>query len=138
MKLLHIGVTILLLAGAASCKKKEYPDSVTTNEAVFFFNGTVRDSLVDIGAGINDYYMYSYYNQDSAGVYSFTGHLKKVACTDNCPASLIITLRDNKQLPQGSVTTADAFTPGDHPFADNNPEYNVTFQQMYNGTAGSV
>jgi PKD repeat protein len=137
MKLLHIGVMILLLAGAVSCKKKEYPDSATTNDAVFFFNGSVSDNPVSVAAGINDYYMYSSYKQDSNGVYSFTGNLRKTDCTDNCPLSLSISLRDSKQLPMGSLTTADTFTPGDYTFADNNPEYKVTFLRSYNGNPAS-
>jgi PKD repeat protein len=136
MKLLHIGVMILLLAGVVSCKKKEYPDSLT-NDAVFFFNGSVRDSLVSVAAGVNDYYMYSSYKQDSAGVYSFTGNLRKVGCSNNCPASLSISLRDSKQLPMGSVTTANTFISGDYTFADNNPEYKVTFLRNYNGSAAN-
>lgn len=137
MKLLHTGVMILLLAGAVSCKKKEYPDSVTTNDAVFYFNGSLSDSLVSLAAGVNDYYMYSSYRQDSDGVYNFIGNLRKVGCSGNCPVSLTIGLRDSKQLPMGSVTTADTFTPGDYPFADTSPEYRVDFQRSYVGTMAS-
>ncbi len=61
--------------------KKDYP--VSSNETpVFYFNGTVNGTPVNVNAGVNNYFMYSSYAQDSNYVYNFLGELKQTNCTD--------------------------------------------------------
>ncbi|MFH1005094.1 MAG: PKD domain-containing protein [Bacteroidota bacterium] len=66
----------------SSCKK-EYPPTSSNGNPVFYFNGTINGNPVNIQAGINNYYMYSSFNQDSTGLYVFSGDLKQSNYTSN-------------------------------------------------------
>lgn len=135
MKLLRIGLLIMLFAGFVACKKKEYPESVVKNDTVFYFNGNVNGQPISVGAGIDDYYMFASYNQDSGGVYNFIGHLKSLYCSDgsNCPKSVRVQLRNYASLAQGAaVNTQSAFVTTSYPFAEDIMGYAVTFNGTYN------
>lgn len=85
-----------------SCKK-EYPDVISNETPVFYFNGNINGSAVNIQAGINDYYMYSSFVQDANKVYNFFGDLKQTNCT-SCTNRIQFQINDYKTtVPNGSV-----------------------------------
>ncbi len=71
---LFIFIIILFLG----CRK-DYP-AVSSEASVFYFNGTVNNTAVKIEAGVNSYYMYSSFTQDSNNVFNFLGELKPANC----------------------------------------------------------
>lgn len=87
MKRYLIYIIIASAGFLASCKK-EHLTTNTNASPVFYFKGLVGNSAMDLQAGINNYYMYSSYNQDSNGVYNYTGSLKEYNCTSSCPPSI--------------------------------------------------
>lgn len=139
MKLLRLGLLIMLFAGFLACKKKEYPESAVHNDALFYFKGTVNANPVSVSAGIDDYYMYSSYNQGSDGVYNFSGQLKSLGCPDsNCANTLRIQLRNSTPLPAGAaVNTQSAFATTTYPFSTAGMVYMVSFNSSYNKTPGT-
>ncbi len=84
-----------------TCKKEQLPPSTTLNQPIFSFNGSIASYNMTLQAGVNNYYMYSSFSQDSSGVYSFTGALKSTSTNQN---SLQITINDYKT----SLTNAAA------------------------------
>src|ERR1700744_1131977 len=75
LKLIAVLVSISLLT--ITCKKEHGPISTTANP-IFYFNGLVGNNHTEINAGVNNYYMYSSYVQDTNHVYNFIGDLKQI------------------------------------------------------------
>lgn len=90
-----------LIVILASCKKKEYPDSVTETPA-FYVSAKIDGQPVMLQAGTLGYYMYSSYSQDVDGMYSFIADVKPSNCGSACPNSVRIELNDNIQTLQGN------------------------------------
>lgn len=100
-----------------SCKKQEVeptPGDESTSP-VFHFNGNVDGSFVNLNAGLNDYYMYASYSQDTAGMYSFTGNLKQVHCVTNCN-SISFQINDNRRSSKGGSSNIDSLLPGTYKY----------------------
>ncbi len=80
-----------------SCHKETFPPTTTENQPLFSFNGSIGGNSLNLQAGVNNYYMYSSFAQDSVGrdsvVYSFTGNLQSTTTTKN---SIQITINDYK------------------------------------------
>lgn len=95
MKALSFYILLFLVIVSLSCRKKKYPESEEiVGEVVYFSKLTVDNMPVSLEAGVNGYYMYSTYKQDSNNVYSFIGDLKPTNCA-NCP-SLKVQINDFK------------------------------------------
>lgn len=108
MKLLTYSLFLALLIPSFSCRKKDYPqDVVITNSPVYYSKLHVNNVPITLQAGIDDYYMYSSYKQDSNNVYGFIGELKKNNC-DNCTNSLKIQINDYRSSTFNSVVMADS------------------------------
>jgi PKD repeat protein len=126
-----------------TCKKEQLPPSSTIGQPVFSFNGIIGGSEVSMVAGINNYYMYSSFIQDSAGhdsvVYGFIGNLQR---TSTSRSSIQFIINDCKYTLRNvsvashidssfSRTTYYYYTPG-----YDTTGYKVTFTpKIYNGTA---
>lgn len=86
---------ICISAVFVTCKKEVLTPSSTVGQPVFSFTGTIGTNSLNLQAGVNNYYMYSSYNQNPAGinlvVYSFTGNLQNTGTPNN---SISITLND--------------------------------------------
>lgn len=137
MKKQHILPVLLICAGLFStCKKKDLPEAEPGNDPQFYFRGTVNGSDFALDAGINDYYMYSGYSQNSNGCYSFLGHLKPVNCT-SCPNSIRIEINDHINSPMNGISGADsAFIPTCYPYFTTVPgpiTYTVQFFPLWSG-----
>ena len=103
------------------CKKKELPENVDLNSPQFGFTGTVNGTMINLKAGIDDYYMYSNYTQDNNGVYHFLGDLKKADCA-NCPNSISIEINNHKVSGLNGISGADsAFSFKYYPIMSGNP-----------------
>ncbi|MGZ3882922.1 MAG: PKD domain-containing protein [Bacteroidia bacterium] len=98
---------ILMTVLGLSCQKKKYPDSSTQDSPVFYFRGTVNGVPVELNAGLNNYYMYSAYEQDMNNVYSFNGDLRPENCS-NCPNSIKISINDYKSSAAGGNVNIDS------------------------------
>lgn len=82
--------------------KKEYPVS-SVGTPVFYFNGTVNGSNENLQAGVNSYYMYSSFSQDSNLVYNFFAELKQTNCP-NCANKIKFQINDfTTSTPNGSA-----------------------------------
>lgn len=137
MRVLSYFILILVFLGS-SCKKKDYPENIITNEPVFYFTGEVNGQPVSFKAGENDYYMFSSHELDSNKVYNFMGELKKNTC-DNCANRLLIQVNDFKVSGQGEAIDINAAVKtGTLPLHINSEEsYRVKFQSVYNKNGGS-
>jgi PKD repeat protein len=135
MKLRFIFIPFLLFSLWA-CRKKEYPQSVTENDSIFYFSATIDGNPVKMDAGVNDYYMYSSYRLDSSSnLYSFTGDLKRSDC--NCGSRLQIGINADKvYLPNASVQIDSALKPAAYPLYAGD-SYLVQFQSASNKTPAS-
>lgn len=103
-KIKLVSYSIIVLAVLVSCKKKTYPESNVDGEPLFYFTGNVNSVPVDLKAGINDYYMYSSWTQDSNGVYGLTGHLR----SSNGSSANSIRILMNSQRAYSSSESCDA------------------------------
>jgi hypothetical protein len=89
-----------------SCQKEHITTTNTTvGSPVFYFNGTVGSNNVSLQAGKSNYYMYSSYSQNSAGVYSFIGNLKEFGCSSNCVSSIEFIINNYRTRPSGAAET---------------------------------
>lgn len=140
MKLLHYSLVLALLITGFSCRKKKYPeDVVITNTAVYYTKLKVNDQPLTLEAGIDNYYMYSSYIQDSNNVYGFIAELKKSNC-DNCGNSLKIQINDYKSSVFNSVVSPDSsFRKGTYHFYSGakDPSYAVNFSSSIQSEAYS-
>jgi PKD repeat protein len=93
MKSLKLILAILILTGLSACQKKKYPESVTENEPVFRFSATIEQEPVAIAAGVNDYYVFSGFMQDTSGLYTFSSDLKQIDC-QQCSNRLEVSLNN--------------------------------------------
>lgn len=98
----------------ASCKKEHLTPENSSSSPVFYFKGTVGNTAMNMQAGINNYYMYSSYTQDSHGVYNYTGNLKEYNCSSNCPPSIEFIINNYRTLASGAGESniSTSFKPG--------------------------
>ncbi len=101
-RLIYLFSFVLIIFGTG-CKKERIGDKPFKEESpVFYFKGNVSSVPVNLEAGVNNYYMYSFYKQDSSnGLYSVLGNLREVNCT-NCSNHVIFQLNNNRLSPIGS------------------------------------
>jgi hypothetical protein len=102
-------IILLIFIGIAflTCKKEELPQSSQAAQPVFFFNGNINGTPKNWQAGVNNYYMYSSYTQDSVGVnkvvYGFSGTLQSTNSNTN---SVQIIINDKEvTAPNASVAS---------------------------------
>ncbi|MDP1803239.1 MAG: PKD domain-containing protein [Bacteroidota bacterium] len=130
---------LLVLIILASCKKKEYPLSSIEGTPVFNCSMNVNGNPTTFEAGVNNYYMYSSYQQDSNNVYGFIAGLKQANCS-NCPNSIQIQINDFKVSAANAQTQIDsALFPGSYNYlASSSASYfTAQFQSSYNQPAAS-
>jgi PKD repeat protein len=101
----NILVLLLLVFFAPRCKKEHAAPAVTMGAPVFYFNGTIGGVATSFNAGVNNYYMYSSYTQDTNHVYNFTGDLKETTSAAN---SISITINDHKASGLNVSTNIDS------------------------------
>jgi PKD repeat protein len=83
MKIVRLIFSLLVMVlFIQSCKKEHAPVS-TTGTPEFYFNGSIAGVSTSLNAGVNNYYMYSSYVQDSNNIYDFIGDLKQTASNLN-------------------------------------------------------
>ena len=133
VKIILALLTVILFT--VTCKKEHVP-ATTISTPVFYFNGMVGGVSTSIDAGINNYYMYSSYTQDTNHVYNFIGNLQKTTSNLN---SIEIQLNDYKVSPVNSNTQPDSsFKTGSYSYYSvgvTDTVYNVQFNSSYiNGT----
>lgn len=121
-----------------SCKKKTLPEPEPGNEPVFYFSGQVDGTPYTLEAGINDYYMYSDYIQNSAtGVYGFKGLLQQSNCS-SCKNSIEIEINDHRSSAIGGPSGIDsAFQSTFYPYCAGSwapASYKVTYYPIFNNT----
>ena len=139
MKVFFFIVLAFFLTVFWGCNKKKYPDSIIDAQSVFYFKALVNNTPVSFGAGVNNYFMYSSFNQDSNSVYNFTGTLKQTTCAGACANSVRIQINDYKVSPANAPVKNDSsFISKTYPFSTYmNTPYDVTFQSSYNKPAAS-
>lgn len=146
-KVTHFLLFTFVAAIFITCKKQEITPSSTEGQPVFSFYGNMGGNILNIQAGVNNYYMYSSYSQgnnnlgpDGYGIYSFTGTLQNTSTPNN---SIQITLNDDMLIPTGnpsdisnSIVAGNTYyytVPGGTPVSES-----VSFTpKVYAGTATS-
>src|SRR6185437_4080987 len=73
---------LVIVLFSFACKKEHAPTS-TVGTPEFYFSGTVGGVTTTLDAGVNNYYMYSSYTQDTNNVYNFIGDLKQTTSNLN-------------------------------------------------------
>ncbi|MEZ4686535.1 MAG: hypothetical protein R3B47_10845 [Bacteroidia bacterium] len=122
----HIPLVFGLLILVAGCKETPLPP-VVIEEPVFFVKGTVGGETVEINAGKDDYYLFTDFEQDTAGLYTFRSEL-------SAPGKPAVMLSLNSQTRAGqgaSVDPSEAFRETSYPFAVSDSVlvgYNVSFK----------
>lgn len=132
-------VLTILFCFLISCRKKDYPPSTIDGAPVFNCTMVVNGVPVDFAAGVNNYYMYSSFQQDSNNVYGFIAGLKQTNCT-SCPNSIQIQLNDFKISSLNAPSGIDsALTVRDYNYWGSNATlfYTAQFQSSYNKIAAS-
>lgn len=98
-----IYILILVLLLSVGCKKKKYPETVEAGESPFYLRLKIDSQPLEINAGKDNYYMYSYISRDTANVFGLVGEFKQAGCTI-CPNSLKIEVKDSKpSLPNAGI-----------------------------------
>lgn len=139
MKQSHVLITVLITVLVFnSCKKKDLPEAEEGNTPQFYFTGNVDGTDVNLQAGVNDYYMYSGFNQSSAtNVYGFTAALKPQNCT-SCNNSIEIQINDYRQSAFNGPSGIDtAFQSVFYPYCMGNwapVSYSLSFYPIFNNT----
>jgi hypothetical protein len=140
---------LVLIASAfvlvlAACKKKEYPVQPTTGTPEFYVKANVENQPILFQAGTGDYYMYSSYEQNADGLYSFIANIKQKSCGVACPNSLKIELFDNQSsTANGESNINSSIKPGDYQFVNSNTViptivgYAVTYRGSFNLSANT-
>ncbi len=114
------------------CGKKKYPQSAVVNGTVYGFTAMIGNKAVSLSAGVNNYYMYSSYSQDSSGIYNFLGELKQTGCS-NCPNSLKIQINDFKvSAVNGPMVLDSILLPRSYSFYSAIFHYEAQFQSQFN------
>lgn len=88
--------------------RKEVPLLPPSNDPVFKATGTIGSTELNMQAGVNNYYMHSYYTSDVLDVYEYTGELKPRDCPFPCPNSMRVRIRDYAQHSVTASTVADS------------------------------
>ena len=139
MKNFNYLILLVAFAVIVSCKKKEFPESSSENLPIFNCSMLVNGVAQSYTAGINNYYNYTSFFQDSNNVYGFIGNLKQSNCV-SCPNSIQIQINDYKISGSNtSVNIDSALYIGNYPYlyTSNTKSYTVQFQSFYNKTASS-
>jgi PKD repeat protein len=134
-------LSILFIGGC----KKDYPDDdpTDTDKPVFYFSGNVNYVPVKIEAGVNDYYMYSFYKKDSNNVYNFFGQLKQINCI-NCVNQIKFQINDYTTSSSVNTDIKKSFTENYYPFLKNSPQdgtpnnFLVNFRPQHSGNNTAI
>jgi hypothetical protein len=128
-------LTFSLLLGFLGCEKKRYPDNITENGTIFFFEGIVDGVKKKISAGIDNYYMYASYI-DNGGILQFNADLKRTDC-ENC-SGIRLLLNDSHLSSPGSGLSDSSLKVKSYAYArENSKDYDVKFQPFFNRSAKS-
>ncbi len=122
-----------------ACKKKTFPEPEDGNAPQFYFKGNVNGTGVSLEAGVNDYYMYSSYLQNSSNsVYSFGGSLRSQNCV-TCNNSFSVEVNDFRTSTYNGPSGIDsAFQAMFYPYFSGNPapvSYSAYFYSVFNKNA---
>ena len=124
---------LIVVLFTVTCKKEHAPIS-TLATPEFYFNGTVNGISTSLNAGVNNYYMYSSYKQDSNNVYTFIGDLKQTTSNLN---GIEIDINDYKVSAINANTNPDSsLKTGSYLYYSigvNDTTYNVQFTSSYTG-----
>lgn len=142
MKQIYVlSIALIAMASFSSCKKKTLPEAEEGNDPQFYFNGKVNGTDYQLQAGVNDYYMFSSFNQSTlTNVYGFTAALKQNGCT-TCNNSLEIQINDWKYSSTNGASGIDsAFQSIFYPYCEGTwapVSYSMTFYPLFNNTPQS-
>jgi PKD repeat protein len=139
MKTKHFILLIGFVFVLNACKKTNYNNTSTSGPVVFYFNGNINNSPVNIQAGVNNYTMSTSYANTLHNVYIYKGEFMPIGGSQGSPNSLEIFFDDNSLSPQsGSAHIDSVINPGYYSFAIPSgmpTAYSVQFQDYFNQTA---
>lgn len=128
-----VSLTALLLC---SCRKKDFPETITTTESDFYFNGQIDGATVSLKAGIGGYYMYSSHAKDSTvSLYRYIADLKPADC-NHCKNSIQVIIHDPRSVSTTEKMLIDSLLPGAYPLMGAS-FYEVKFNSLFNKNAAA-
>ena len=89
----------------AQCTKIELPPP-SEGEPIFTFSATIDGTPTNLQAGIDDYYMFTSFEKDTAEVVTFIGTLQQQNCADTCRESIRIEIRDIERSSNSIIDNA--------------------------------
>jgi hypothetical protein len=134
----------ILILGTGCGDELELPEP-QLETPVFSVSAELNGQPFQWQAGVEDYYMFTDFEQDNAGVYTFSGRMAQDDCNNNCAGSLAFYFRGQEARSQGEPV-APPFSPGQNfpfsPVPDSvEVEYQVQFSNLsigLNPVGGSV
>ncbi|HQQ94021.1 MAG TPA: PKD domain-containing protein [Bacteroidia bacterium] len=134
MNWLRLLICIPVLFFFSHCEKKKYPETTRENNPEFYARLALPSGEIKLEAGIEDYWMFSGFSQDSSGLYHYQSEFRPKSCTGACPNSLYIEISDtHTMMPSAPADINSALHTGFYTFSS--PSWKVSFQSQYNKTA---
>jgi hypothetical protein len=94
------GIRTLAVTGLLSllyaCEKKPLPEQLENNKPEFYLDALVAGEKVYLGAGEENYFMYSSYYHDTNQVFVLKADLRQSNCNTNCGYALTVLINDSK------------------------------------------
>jgi len=92
-----------------------FPEDIISDEPVFTFSS--NNDFYNIKAGVNDFYMFTDYEQDNLEVYSFIARFAPLStCTGACDEMLTIKIRDAQAIETTSTSLEPTLDVGSYNF----------------------
>lgn len=110
MKIVYYLSIITLILSSVGCQKLEVPVT-EPSQPVFFMDFRVNGFEQNLTAGIENYYMFTDFRRNEAGLHTFTGELREITCENACPRSLKIQIGDIELAPEGIININESLSP---------------------------
>ena len=133
-RLLHILILMGTIALIDGCNEIEDPKPVVENP-FFTVQASVDGQVIQLQAGVDDFYLYTTQQSDSLGVTEYRGHLRKENCNP-CSNSIAVFFRaDEVNQPSVSSITTEGYREIYEPIEDGQPaSYQIRLYSEQNNT----
>ncbi|GAB4244109.1 MAG: hypothetical protein Kow0027_03680 [Saprospiraceae bacterium] len=111
-----LGILILALLALAGCKKLDV-EPPPEADPVFSVSAVIDGMGKNWIAGVDDYYLFTGFEQDTTGLFTFWGRMEKEPCSNvACGEKIAFYFDDLAPSPSGQTDIMAALFPGNHPY----------------------